>query len=168
MYNTFSLLLNEWPLAGIPDPHIHSDFLVLCKYLVKDLGIEIPEEVSPKKLKKRYKIGLSPDERVKVAQRGRSPPGSTWVKSPPKSRRVFLYSLLDFLPGHKRNSSTGSGIDFTAAIEVHTSHELIEETSQSKLSQEQLSELQRSTHFDKKELQQWYKGMFYLSFSYHL
>jgi Ca2+-binding EF-hand superfamily protein len=31
-------------------------------------------------------------------------------------------------------------------------------TSQSKLSQEQLSELQRSTHFDKKELQQWYKG----------
>lgn len=29
---------------------------------------------------------------------------------------------------------------------------------QSKLSQEQLSELQKSTHFDKKELQQWYKG----------
>lgn len=29
---------------------------------------------------------------------------------------------------------------------------------QSKLSQEQLQELQRSTHFDKKELQQWYKG----------
>jgi hypothetical protein len=29
---------------------------------------------------------------------------------------------------------------------------------QSKLSQEQLNELQRSTHFDKKELQQWYKG----------
>ncbi|KAJ2977663.1 hypothetical protein NQ176_g4244 [Zarea fungicola] len=31
--------------------------------------------------------------------------------------------------------------------------------SQSKLSQEQLVELQKSTHFDKKELQQWYKGM---------
>ena len=30
---------------------------------------------------------------------------------------------------------------------------------QSKLSQEQLLELQKSTHFDKKELQQWYKGM---------
>lgn len=29
---------------------------------------------------------------------------------------------------------------------------------QSKLSQEQLVELQKSTHFDKKELQQWYKG----------
>ncbi len=48
VYNTFSLLLSEWPLAGIPDSYIHSDFLVLCKYLVKDLGIEIPEEVSPK------------------------------------------------------------------------------------------------------------------------
>jgi hypothetical protein len=32
---------------------------------------------------------------------------------------------------------------------------------QSKLSQEQLTELQRSTHFDKKELQQWYKGVSY-------
>jgi Ca2+-binding EF-hand superfamily protein len=29
---------------------------------------------------------------------------------------------------------------------------------QSKLSQTQLEELQRATHFDKKELQQWYKG----------
>ena len=30
--------------------------------------------------------------------------------------------------------------------------------SQSKLKPEELSELQRATHFDKKELQQWYKG----------
>lgn len=29
---------------------------------------------------------------------------------------------------------------------------------QSKLSQDELAELQKSTHFDKKELQQWYKG----------
>jgi hypothetical protein len=29
---------------------------------------------------------------------------------------------------------------------------------QSKLSPAQLEELQKSTHFDKKELQQWYKG----------
>src|SRR5947207_535339 len=29
---------------------------------------------------------------------------------------------------------------------------------QSKLSPQQLDELQKSTHFDKKELQQWYKG----------
>jgi len=36
--------------------------------------------------------------------------------------------------------------------------ELTPNSRQSKLSQEQLTELQRSTHFDKKELQQWYKG----------
>lgn len=30
--------------------------------------------------------------------------------------------------------------------------------SQSKLSQQELVELQKATHFDKKELQQWYKG----------
>ena len=29
---------------------------------------------------------------------------------------------------------------------------------QSKLSQEELVQLQKETHFDKKELQQWYKG----------
>ena len=33
------------------------------------------------------------------------------------------------------------------------------EYSQSKLSQQELSDLQKATHFDKKELQQWYKGM---------
>ena len=31
--------------------------------------------------------------------------------------------------------------------------------SQSKLSQQELSDLQKATHFDKKELQQWYKGI---------
>ena len=37
---------------------------------------------------------------------------------------------------------------------------------QSKLSASQLEELQRATHFDKKELQQWYKGLF-LAFCNH-
>ena len=36
---------------------------------------------------------------------------------------------------------------------------IIEFHSQSKLSQQELSDLQKATHFDKKELQQWYKGM---------
>lgn len=35
----------------------------------------------------------------------------------------------------------------------------LRDSSQSKLSQQELSDLQRATHFDKKELQQWYKGM---------
>lgn len=33
--------------------------------------------------------------------------------------------------------------------------------SQSKLSQQELADLQKATHFDKKELQQWYKGTKY-------
>lgn len=38
-------------------------------------------------------------------------------------------------------------------------HMLMVFSSQSKLSQEELNQLQKDTHFDKKELQQWYKGM---------
>lgn len=45
-----------------------------------------------------------------------------------------------------------------------TTHSVIESAanlsfSQSKLSQDELAQLMKSTHFDKKELQQWYKGM---------
>jgi len=54
-----------------------------------------------------------------------------------------------------------SSFDETFSKPMH--HLLTNFSSQSKLSQEQLSELQRSTHFDKKELQQWYKGMFHLN-----
>jgi hypothetical protein len=36
---------------------------------------------------------------------------------------------------------------------------LIVRYSQSKLSQQELADLQKATHFDKKELQQWYKGV---------
>lgn len=36
---------------------------------------------------------------------------------------------------------------------------IVRHYSQSKLSQQELADLQKATHFDKKELQQWYKGM---------
>ena len=35
---------------------------------------------------------------------------------------------------------------------------IVRHYSQSKLSQQELADLQKATHFDKKELQQWYKG----------
>lgn len=41
---------------------------------------------------------------------------------------------------------------------LEASEEVTDILRQSKLSPQQLEELQRSTHFDKKELQQWYKG----------
>lgn len=37
---------------------------------------------------------------------------------------------------------------------------IVRHHSQSKLSQQELADLQKATHFDKKELQQWYKGTF--------
>jgi hypothetical protein len=59
-------------------------------------------------------------------------------------------------PFHLESSPASGNI---TAIPVNQEDELTTSSRQSKLSQEQLSELQRSTHFDKKELQQWYKGM---------
>ncbi|KAF1949258.1 EF-hand [Byssothecium circinans] len=43
-------------------------------------------------------------------------------------------------------------------IEVKGEILTVRHRSQSKLSQQELADLQKATHFDKKELQQWYKG----------
>lgn len=48
----------------------------------------------------------------------------------------------------------------TLPLDLCCSRLLIFFSSQSKLSQEQLNQLQKDTRFDKKELQQWYKGTF--------
>ncbi|KAG6366364.1 hypothetical protein INS49_000541 [Diaporthe citri] len=55
-------------------------------------------------------------------------------------------------PPHHSSSSAPPPID------AMTSPSGTHDGRVSKLSQEQLAELQKSTHFDKKELQQWYKG----------
>ena len=44
-------------------------------------------------------------------------------------------------------------------IEIEGDALTVHHHSQSKLSQQELAELQKATHFDKKELQQWYKGI---------
>ena len=43
-------------------------------------------------------------------------------------------------------------------IQVVNETLMVTPRSQSKLSQQELADLQKATHFDKKELQQWYKG----------
>lgn len=43
-------------------------------------------------------------------------------------------------------------------IELLNETLIVQTRSQSKLSQQELADLQKATHFDKKELQQWYKG----------
>jgi hypothetical protein len=45
-----------------------------------------------------------------------------------------------------------------ARIELEDGTLTVHYHSQSKLSQQELADLQKATHFDKKELQQWYKG----------
>jgi len=46
-----------------------------------------------------------------------------------------------------------------AYIELKNETLIVRHCSQSKLSQQELADLQKATHFDKKELQQWYKGV---------
>lgn len=43
-------------------------------------------------------------------------------------------------------------------LELQNQQLIVHRYSQSKLSQQELADLQKATHFDKKELQQWYKG----------
>ncbi|KAF2027219.1 EF-hand [Setomelanomma holmii] len=43
-------------------------------------------------------------------------------------------------------------------FEIENQRLIVRHYSQSKLSQQELADLQKATHFDKKELQQWYKG----------
>ncbi|RAR02261.1 neuronal calcium sensor 1 [Stemphylium lycopersici] len=43
-------------------------------------------------------------------------------------------------------------------LEIQKQQLIVRYNSQSKLSQQELADLQKATHFDKKELQQWYKG----------
>ncbi|GAB7347624.1 hypothetical protein MBLNU459_g4494t1 [Dothideomycetes sp. NU459] len=47
-----------------------------------------------------------------------------------------------------------------AHVTIGSNTLIVHHCSQSKLSQQELSDLQKATHFDKKELQQWYKGTF--------
>jgi hypothetical protein len=44
-------------------------------------------------------------------------------------------------------------------LELENEKLIVRRYSQSKLSQQELADLQKATHFDKKELQQWYKGV---------
>ena len=46
----------------------------------------------------------------------------------------------------------------TKRLEIQKQKLIVYCHSQSKLSQQELADLQKATHFDKKELQQWYKG----------
>lgn len=69
-----------------------------------------------------------------------------------KQECALLISLKEFARELARSTGIAHTETSTHTLTVHYSH------SQSKLSQQELLDLQKATHFDKKELQQWYKG----------
>jgi hypothetical protein len=70
-----------------------------------------------------------------------------------KQECALLISLKEFAREFSRSTGVTHTETSTHTLTVHHSH------SQSKLSQQELLDLQKATHFDKKELQQWYKGV---------
>ena len=154
-FGIFSQLLTNWTLNTIPDPTWSDENMEILTYLKKEPGLASMEEIFgdrtnrfARKLKSETSQSRShktTPEKTTALQAHRRPPSIESDKS-----KLSLASVKSgFRHLFTGKSSTAQAGD-----------ELTENSRQSKLSQEQLSELQRSTHFDKKELQQWYKGKF--------
>lgn len=153
-YGIFAVFLTNWTMAGIPDPTYSEPIVRLYEYLGNNAGLQTMEEVlgDPEPLPRpRYLETQRSAETLPVTHRV---VGSIKSSSSMKSLKARI-SWDSFSLGYRRSSN-----DNTLAISPEKKkQELTDYYRQSKLSQEQLSELQRSTHFDKKELQQWYKGI---------
>ncbi|KAF4636383.1 hypothetical protein G7Y89_g1697 [Cudoniella acicularis] len=123
------------------------------------IGVAVPhfEPASGRKLsffaKMKQFLGIKTNFAIHHASSAINDIGSSTESNGP--RKLSLLSKLKTLLGNKNKHGT-----VIRPVRLTTVF-----ISQSKLSQEQLSELQRSTHFDKKELQQWYKGTCYFAFT---
>lgn len=156
-YGLFANVLQHWIMHGIPDQTFNKRNVKLFEYLSRHVGILSMDEclgdlnlkrVSKRVISKRYSRPI-----LHIPSPNRSLIGGTQQRSPLQSLRF-------------RISSANADLDAQSTFDLYNVNiqsvkkdGLMDGTRQSKLSQEQLTELQRSTHFDKKELQQWYKGM---------
>lgn len=70
-------------------------------------------------------------------------------------RSIQQVVLANAVNGLWRELSSRSAVN---CLNIENETLTVHHHSQSKLSQQELAELQKATHFDKKELQQWYKG----------
>ena len=161
-YGLFASLLVHWTLQGIPDPTFGEENVKLYQYLAHNAGIQPIEEIFGDDIIKGARKTLKSKSSLDAisAALTRTPNLTPTEFSAPRSPSVSLKSKLSlesFKLGFRRTSRK-SDIGNLAAKTTKAEDELTQQPRQSKLSQEQLSELQRSTHFDKKELQQWYKG----------
>jgi len=120
------------------------------------------------------------DERKRRGSQPHIPPGAhdvpllDYCQPPPKFARLHHAEIpRPDDPGYAhykaaRNSAFATAVrcfeselGARCAVEcLHLENEklIVRHYSQSKLSQQELADLQKATHFDKKELQQWYKG----------
>ena len=157
-YGIFADFLTNWTMRGIPDPSFSEPALQLYEYLGKNAGIQSMEDVFGEiTLETSFQhLKAKPTSESVLVLRHKVE--SIRSFTPIKALRSRL-SLESFHLGPRRNSLNSDIKKLVAE------NPLTQDDRQSKLSQEQLSELQRSTHFDKKELQQWYKGMFGFMFA---
>jgi hypothetical protein len=70
-------------------------------------------------------------------------------------KAVQNVALANAVSGLWKELASQSAVQY---IKVENEKLIVRYYSQSKLSQQELADLQKATHFDKKELQQWYKG----------
>jgi len=168
-YGIFATFLLNWTMRGIPDPTFSEPTLHLYRYLGENAGIESVEDsrvheflgtedgVKSAELLERFLEEQSdqtpPLNDQKSQSKGSSPITQRSTSSSRSTSPRPRFPWDDLVSAALR---TGDKLE-TGAILPGQKVKLIK-CRQSKLSQEQLSELQRSTHFDKKELQQWYKG----------
>ncbi|KAK7567627.1 hypothetical protein IWX49DRAFT_583624 [Phyllosticta citricarpa] len=97
----------------------------------------------------------SPNTHINVGRtRGEEAPqlGSDAYDSYASRRKLALETAVN---ERRRDMFSRSSVK-DIVLQEHTL--IIEFHSQSKLTQQELTDLQKATHFDKKELQQWYKG----------
>lgn len=71
-----------------------------------------------------------------------------------KQECALKIGMQDFEREMRKSTGIASLVLAMDKLTIHLS-------SQSKLSQQELVDLQKATHFDKKELQQWYKGWYF-------
>jgi hypothetical protein len=159
-YGIFADLLRNWTMRGVPDATFNEENIKLYEYLASHSGI-LPvgeclrdfnlRSVTKRRVSKRFSKAI-PDLRSPSRCPGSGAKRMSLIQS---LKPRILSGNFDI--GGRRASALLDNRSFD--MNSIQKHELIPEPRQSKLSQEQLTELQRSTHFDKKELQQWYKGM---------
>ncbi|KAF1942503.1 EF-hand [Clathrospora elynae] len=70
-------------------------------------------------------------------------------------RDIQRVAFANAVRGFEKELGSRSDVEH---LEIQNEKLIVRHYSQSKLSQQELADLQKATHFDKKELQQWYKG----------